>query len=121
VFVVRFAALAAVVVVVSGTSFALVDVIGTDGAQPLQWIVAAAGALTFVGLFVMKFVGPPPQSFVVRAALAFALTMAAACATVAPYALSTRWSYTPPITMLLWVELALGIALLTWYAREHAG
>jgi len=50
-----------------------------------------------------------------------ALTMAAACATVAPYALSTRWSYTPPITMLLWVELALGIALLTWYAREHAG
>jgi hypothetical protein len=121
VFVVRFAALAAVVVVVGGTSLALADVVRADAEALLQWIVTASGALAVVSLFVMKFVGPPPHSFVPRAALAFALTIAAALTTVVPRLVPAVHSYLPVATTLVWVELVLGLALLTWYAREHAG
>jgi len=121
VFVVRFAALAAVVTVVGGTSLGLADLIRTDAVQLLEWIVTTAGLLTVVSLFVMKFLGPPPQSFVLRAALACALTIAGTLATVVPYMLPTVHSYLPSITSLLWTELVLGIVLLTWYARELAG
>jgi hypothetical protein len=121
VFVVRFAALASVVIVVGGSSLALASLIRADAVQLLEWIVAAAGLLVIVSLFVMKFVGPPPQSFVPRAALAFALTAAGTLTTVLPFILPTAQAYVPSMASLLWAELALGIALLTWYAREHAG
>ena len=120
-FLVRFAALAAVVVVVGGTSLSLFDVVRADADLLLQWIVAASGALAVVSLFVMKFVGPPPHAFVARAALAFVLTSASVLTTVVPRLVPAVHSYIPTVTTLLWVELVLGLALLTWYAREHAG
>ena len=118
---VRFAALAAVVFVAGGTSLALAHIVRADADPLLQWIVTACGALVVVSLFVMKFVGPPPRSFVPRAALAFVLTVVSATATVLPRFVPAADTYMPGITMLLWVELALGLVLLTWYAREHAG
>jgi hypothetical protein len=121
VFVVRLAALAAVVVSAGGTALSLAHIVRADAEPLLQWIVTACGALVVVSLFVMKFVGPPPRSFVPRAALAFALTVVSATAAVLPRFVPAVDTYMPGITTLLWVELALGLALLTWYAREQAG
>jgi hypothetical protein len=63
-----------------------------------------------VGLFVLKFMGPPPIAFVWRAGIALlmlALTLAAAF--VAPREASS---------VLLTTNIALGFVLLIWYVRE---
>ena len=45
----------------------------------------ACGAVTVVGLFVLKFLGPPPMAFVVRAGIAvLMLAIAVAAASIAP-------------------------------------
>ena len=68
------------------------------------------GAATVVGLFTLKFLGPPPMTFVLRAAIAvlmLALTGAAALLTNRDAA-----------SLLLTVNIVLGLVLLTWYVRE---
>lgn len=66
----------------------------------------ACGAVLLASLVALKFLGPPPRSFVPRAAIV-ALMLA-----VAMYA---RYNGQTALTM---VNLLLGGVLLGWYARE---
>jgi hypothetical protein len=73
-------------------------------------VAYSCGAVIIVGLFVMKFIGPPPHSFVARAgiaALMVAIAIAAASARMAGAG-----------DALLALNIALGLILLTWYVRE---
>jgi hypothetical protein len=70
----------------------------------------ACGATTLVGLFVLKFMGPPPMAFVMRAGLAVLMIAIAIGSTLlGNHGLST---------MLTTVNIGLGFTLLIWYVRE---
>ena len=70
----------------------------------------ACGGVMLVGLFVLKFMGPPPMAFVWRAGLALLmLAIALAAALVGPPETST---------LLKRTNIGLGLVLLIWYARE---
>ena len=101
--VVRFAVLVALVVWLGGLGGA-VSGVRPPGLWP--WLGYAAGGAIVVGLFTMKFMGPPPHSFVPRAAIAvlmLALTFVDQVYRV------------PAATM---ITLALGFVMLAWYVRE---
>ena len=66
--------------------------------------------MTVVGLFVMKFMGPPPPAFVPRAAIASVMLLVAFAST-----LPAAGGY---ITTLIAVNIGLGLVLLCWYVRE---
>jgi hypothetical protein len=68
-----------------------------------------SGATMIVGLFVLKFMGPPPMAFVVRAGIAVLMLALAAGAAFAPHDTSG---------LLKTVNLGLGFVLLVWYVRE---
>jgi len=73
-------------------------------------IAYACGATTIVGLFVLKFMGPPPVGFVMRAGLAVLMVaIALGAALVAPREASD---------LLMTVDIGLGFVLLLWYVRE---
>jgi hypothetical protein len=76
----------------------------------LDLIAYTCAAITIVGLFVMKFIGPPPHGFVPRAGVAI-LMLAIAIGTAFTGAAETA-------AALLTVNIALGFVLLTWYVRE---
>ena len=104
--VVRFATLVALVVWLGAMTAARFG----DLLRPMDLVAYACGAVTIVGLFVMKFIGPPPHGFVPRAGIAIAmLAIAIAAAFTRTVDLSTT---------LLTVNVALGFVLLTWYVRE---
>jgi hypothetical protein len=100
--VVRYVALAALVVWLGGTMAAL-DGEWVRYLAPLSY---ACGAVTLIALFVMKFVGPPPRAFVARSAL------------VAVMLAVTMLAFTRHVPSLLPITLTLGFILLAWYARE---
>ncbi len=104
--VVRYATLMALVLWIAamagarfGELFQRVDLIGYG-----------CGAATIVGLFILKFMGPPPRAFVARAAIA-ALMLAIMVA-------SPLVARRHIATMLTTIDIALGFILLTWYVRE---
>lgn len=104
--VVRYATLVALVIWIG----AMVDERFPDVLRRLLPITYVCGAATVVGLFMLKFLGPPPIAFVLRAAIAvLMLAIAGVAAFVAPRDSSN---------LLLSVNIALGFALLIWYARE---
>lgn len=101
--VVRFAVLVALVVWIAGL---LGTVAGVRSHALWPWLAYAAGGVIVVGLFAMKFVGPPPHSFVARAAIAvlmIALTF-------------IDHIYRVPAAPM--ITLALGFVMLAWYVRE---
>src|SRR4029079_7355310 len=67
----------------------------------------ACGAVMMVGLFTMKFLGPPPPGFMPRIGLVFLMLCSAAF---------DRLTGTSLIPIAL--NVALGLTLLGWYARE---
>ena len=73
-------------------------------------VTYVCGAATVAGLFVLKFLGPPPMAFVLRAGIAvLMLAIAVAAALVAP----------PDVAnLLMTVNIGLGFVLLIWYVRE---
>ena len=73
-------------------------------------VAYSCGAVTIVGLFVMKFIGPPPHSFVARAGVAV-LMLAIAIGAASTHASGTA-------DALLALNIVLGFVLLTWYVRE---
>jgi hypothetical protein len=101
--VVRYVALAALVVWLGG----MMGTLARDVAHDLACVGLACGAVIFVGLFVMKFVGPPPRAFVVRSAIVAAM--------LAITAAGRFWSRPQIATSM---TLALGLLLLAWYAKE---
>ena len=106
---VRYVALAALVVWLGG----MVTLLFMTAASPddLLWfqnVGYLCGATIFVGLIVIKFVGPPPHDFFPRIAVVAAMLLVALYANVRPH--------TSRITMA--INVALGGVLLFWYARE---
>jgi hypothetical protein len=99
--VVRYVALAALAVWLGGTVAALAGDIG----RYLDAAAYACGGVMLVGLFVMKFVGPPPHAFVIRVALVVAM--------LAATALARRIGVNA-----LPFNAAIGFVLLFWYTRE---
>jgi len=76
-------------------------------AHPLTY---ACGATMLVGLFVLKFLGPPPMAFVLRAGIAVVmLALSVAAAFIAPRDASN---------LLMTINIGLGFILLIWYVRE---
>ena len=114
---VRYIALAALVVWVGGmiTLHLLVappvHVAAIADVWRLYHLLAyACGTIVFVSLFVMKFVGPPPHGFTIRAAIVFVMVL------VAVY---SRLRDAPELpSPLATLNVGLGLLLLTWYVRE---
>ena len=73
-------------------------------------VAYACGSATLVGLFVLKFMGPPPIAFVVRSSLAVLM--------VAITLGSTLLGNRDLSAGLMTVNIGLGLVLLIWYARE---
>jgi hypothetical protein len=70
----------------------------------------AIGGAAVVGLFVMKFMGPPPHAFVPRTAIVVLMLLVAfASAQPATGEFSTT---------LMVINIGLGLVLLYWYVRE---
>ena len=107
-FVVRYVALTALVIWLGGSVLLLAGAMVGDISARFHLVAASCGAIIFVSLFIMKFIGPPPHSFVLRAGLAFAMVV------MALYFGLLQRSPLPAQA----VNVALGLALLTWYARE---
>ena len=104
--VVRYLTLAALVVwlgAMMGAQFA--DLVGR-----IDLLGYGCGAAIVVGLFVTKFMGPPPRAFVARVAIV-ALML---CLAV----LSTSAAAHDAARMLGGANIALGFLLLFWYVRE---
>jgi uncharacterized membrane protein len=100
----------------------------------------ACGGVVLVGLFVMKFLGPPPAAFAARAAIVAAMLVLAIYSGVPvsrelaqiqagvaapvdelPAADPRRQRFDAlrkTSTTLMTVNMALGFVLLFWYARE---
>jgi hypothetical protein len=97
-------------------------------------LAVAGGALLLVCLFVMKFVGPPPRGFVIRAAIVsgmLAVTLYSGVRVAreraqlqqeTPDAVSALPERHAGLhrtsTGLLTVNMVLGLVLLFWYVRE---
>jgi hypothetical protein len=103
--VVRYATLAALVLWLAAMTGARFG----DLARRVEPIGYACGAAILVGLLVMKFVGPPPRAFLPRAAVA-ALMLAVAAA--------ASFTAAGTASLLITINIALGLVLLMWYVRE---
>jgi hypothetical protein len=101
--VVRYAALAALVVWIGG----LLDALAPDAFRPLHLVGYACGAIVLIALVVIKLVGPPPHAFPIRVAIVALMLLVS---------VGAHLRGDPPILRI--VNLALGLALLAWYARE---
>jgi hypothetical protein len=104
----RYAALAALVVWLGATAAALGHELIGPVFQRVHMVGLLCGAVAIVSLFVVKFVGPPPRAFTVRAAIVFLM-----CA-VALYAVRVD----PASTLLMAINGGLGLVLLYWYSKE---
>jgi hypothetical protein len=111
-----------------------------DVLRRFHLLAYACGGVLVVAFFVMKFVGPPPAAFVARLAIASAmLALALYSGVMVSGELDTiqaqvhgAMSGLPPAdarrarfdqlhrrsTMLMAANMALGLVLLVWYARE---
>jgi hypothetical protein len=104
--VVRYMTLAALVLWLS----AMLGMRFGDLPRQLPLIALACGAVTFVGLFATKFLGPPPPAFFPRVAIVFVMLVIAA---------ASAWLVaTGMAAWLLTVNIGLGFVLLYWYTRE---
>jgi hypothetical protein len=103
-------------------------------------VAYACGGVVLVGLFMMKFLGPPPAAFVVRAGIVAAMLAIAVYSGVgvSRELAQLQTTVTQPIndlpaadprrvrfaalhrtsTTLMTVNMGLGLVLLFWYARE---
>lgn len=104
--VVRFATLVALVLWLGAMTAARFG----ELLRRVDLVAYSCGAVIIVGLFVMKFIGPPPHSFAARAGIAVLMVAIAIGAASARMAGATD--------ALLAVNIVLGLVLLTWYARE---
>jgi len=100
---VRYVALASLVVWLGVLQSALT---GNPTAYASTIAFACGGAL-IISLFAMKFLGPPPRSFVPRVALVAAMLALTA---------ARRWWHAPDV--VTFVNTVCGFVLLSWYARE---
>lgn len=116
---VRYAALLALVVWVGG--MVVLELLGApstsqilpDGSpaagilQQFHLLAYGCGAVLLASFIVLKLVGPPPRAFIAR--IAIVVVMLGVALYSGLYAFSTA---------LLTVNMALGLVLVGWYARE---
>jgi hypothetical protein len=101
-FVVRYVALAALVVWLGALQSVLLG-----GPTPYFTAIAyGCGAVLVIALFTMKFVGPPPRAFFPRLGIVVVMLLVT---------LADRWLIAGPPAV---INTALGLALLAWYAHE---
>ena len=106
---VRYVALAALVVWLGGlVALAWVIAPSAENLERFHLVGYVCGAIVFVSLFVLKFVGPPPHDFFPRVGLVALMLLVAVYGNI--------WSQSPFIPMS--IDIALGCVLLFWYARE---
>ena len=105
-FAVRYAALVALAVWFGVT--VVLAMLGGSGlgesGRNLHLLSGLCGVAILICLFVMKFVGPPPRAFPMRATLVGLMLLVGAASRFAP--------------ALLLANLLLGLILLHWYVRE---
>ena len=102
-FVVRYVALAALVVWLGALQSVLLG-----GPTPYSTAIAyGCAAVLVVALFTMKFIGPPPRAFFPRLGMVIIMLLVT---------LAERWLIAGPAPAV--VNTALGLALLAWYAHE---
>ena len=88
---------------------AMVDERFGDLIRRAHLMTAACGAVTVTGLFVLKFMGPPPMAFVARVGLVLLMLT---------LALAAAFAARDTANLLRTVNLGLGLVLLVWYVRE---
>jgi hypothetical protein len=106
-FAVRYIALAMLAIWVGGLLFVLAGGVSDLLLRRFDVLAYACGGAILAALLVMKFVGPPPHTFGLRAALVVAMLVITA--------VSARSDLFRAATM---ANTAIGLALLAWYARE---
>jgi hypothetical protein len=107
-FIVRYVALAALVLWLGATVTVLARTLLGDIFRGFDLLSMACGAIVFVSLFIMKFVGPPPEGFVPRAIIVFVMLAIALYGGLLDRSATT----------LLAVNSVLGLVLLGWYVKE---
>jgi hypothetical protein len=143
-FVVRYVALAALVVWLGGlivvgvivvpaqfdvlqpANPALARVFGLELLRQVHLLSYVCGGVLLVALFVMKFVGPPPVAFPPRAAIVAAMLASSVYSgyfvlpeiSAAHAHAGATHDLQQRSTLLMILNIALGSALLYWYARE---
>src|SRR5438093_10892298 len=101
--VVRYATLMALVVWLGVIQSAMFF----DRPDYADWLEYVCGGVVLVGLFAMKFVGPPPPAFPTRVAIAFLMLCIAAFGQLSGSSMVATG-----------IDMGLGLILLAWYARE---
>lgn len=101
--VVRYAALAALVVWLAGML-----ALQAGDALRSPSVALACGGVLLVSLVVLKFVGPPPRAFRLRAGVVIVMLIVALLASIGRV----------PATIAIPVNLAFGAILLSWYVLE---
>jgi hypothetical protein len=102
VIVIRYMALASVIVWIAAMTATLVV------RAPLAAAYASAVTL-FLSLVALKFIGPPPPAFIPRAVMAFGMAAVTAF---------TQFIGGPSSTTSLVLTIGLGLALVFWYVRD---
>jgi hypothetical protein len=106
---IRYVTLAALVVWLGGmVTLALIAAPSAEDLRRFQSVGFACGAVIFICLFVIKFVGPPPHDFFRRVGLVALMLAVAIYAGIRPQASSVSMT----------IDIVLGFVLLFWYVRE---
>jgi hypothetical protein len=106
---IRYVTLAALVVWLGGlVTLGLLTAPSSEDLRHFQLIGYVCGAVVFICLIVIKFVGPPPHDFFPRIGLTGAMLVVALSSEVRPQSSKTAMT----------ISTALGFVLLFWYARE---
>jgi hypothetical protein len=106
---IRYVTLAALVVWLGGmVALTLLSAPSSDDLRHFQTVGYACGAIIFVCLFIIKFVGPPPHDFFRRLGLVAVMIAVAVSAGRWPQAATTAMT----------IDIVLGFVLLFWYVRE---
>jgi hypothetical protein len=106
---IRYVTLAALVVWLGGmVTLALLVAPSAADLRHFQSVGYACGAIIFVCLFVIKFVGPPPHDFFRRLGLVAVMIAVAIYGGMQPQA----------ATLSMTIDIVLGFVLLFWYVPE---
>ena len=106
---IRYATLAALVVWLGGmVALTLLSAPSSEELRHVEMVGYACGAIIFLCLFIIKFVGPPPHDFFRRLGLVSVMIAVAVYAGLRPRAASVAMT----------INIVLGFVLLFWYVRE---
>ena len=106
---IRYVTLAALVVWLGGmVTLRFLIAPSPEDLGRFQSVGYACGAIIFVCLFVIKFVGPPPHDFVRRVGLVGVMISVVFYGGIRP----------PASSMSMTIDIVLGFVLLFWYVRE---